>query len=238
MPPAARDEVVWVDPLVWAREILKELQSRRLGDVAKHLGVPLEQAHRAAGDAEATGRVLLGLAQQMPRVYGGARASSETVRRVSGTQSSPPGNAFGEPRGYQSTPHLVSVLLMALGSWAPVLFMWSQGIEWSGAAGRAAAIWYTVPALLAVLFVPGPLAQTTDPCATWYSSLRQPLVGHRVARTGCHPADRRRIPVAGGLIRCSRSNSWSRTSVRPCRRTSSPSSRRSSKTTLRPTRSC
>jgi DNA polymerase-3 subunit epsilon len=70
MPPAARDEVVWVDPLVWAREILKELQSRRLGDVAKHLSIPLEQAHRAAGDAEATGRVLLALAAQMPRVYG------------------------------------------------------------------------------------------------------------------------------------------------------------------------
>ena len=70
MPPAARDEVVWIDPLVWAREILKELKSRRLGDVTKHLGVPLEQAHRAAGDAEATGRVLLALAPQMPRVYG------------------------------------------------------------------------------------------------------------------------------------------------------------------------
>lgn len=70
LPPAARDDVAWVDPLVWAREILKELKSRRLGDVAKHLGVPLEQAHRAAGDAEATGRVLLALAPQMPRVYG------------------------------------------------------------------------------------------------------------------------------------------------------------------------
>lgn len=70
LPPAARDDVVWVDPLVWAREILKELQSRRLGDVAKHLGIPLEQAHRAAGDAEATGRVLLALAPQMPRIYG------------------------------------------------------------------------------------------------------------------------------------------------------------------------
>lgn len=70
MPPAARDDVVWVDPLVWAREILKELSSRKLGDVTAHLGIPLEQAHRAAGDAEATGRVLLGLAGQMPRVYG------------------------------------------------------------------------------------------------------------------------------------------------------------------------
>lgn len=70
MPPAARPDVVWVDPLVWAREILKELQTRRLGDVAKHLGVPLEQAHRATGDAEATGRVLLALAPQMPSIYG------------------------------------------------------------------------------------------------------------------------------------------------------------------------
>jgi DNA polymerase-3 subunit epsilon len=70
MPPAAREEVVWVDPLVWAREILKELQSRRLSDVAKHFGIPLAQAHRAAGDAEATGRVLMALAPQMPRVYG------------------------------------------------------------------------------------------------------------------------------------------------------------------------
>ncbi|MGB5811000.1 MAG: 3'-5' exonuclease [Polyangiales bacterium] len=70
MPPAARDDIIWVDPLVWAREILKELSSRKLGDVAAHLGIPLEQAHRAAGDAEATGRVLLSLAAQMPRVYG------------------------------------------------------------------------------------------------------------------------------------------------------------------------
>ena len=30
----------------------------------------LEQAHRAAGDAEATGRILLALAPQLPRVYG------------------------------------------------------------------------------------------------------------------------------------------------------------------------
>ena len=70
MPPAARDDVVWVDPLVWAREILKELSSRKLADVAAHFGIPLERAHRAAGDAEATGKVLLALASQMPRIYG------------------------------------------------------------------------------------------------------------------------------------------------------------------------
>jgi len=70
MPPAAREDIVWVDPLVWAREILKELSSRKLSDVTTHLGIALERAHRAAGDAEATGRVLLALASQMPRIYG------------------------------------------------------------------------------------------------------------------------------------------------------------------------
>ncbi len=69
-PPATREQIVWIDPLVWAREILKELKSRKLVDVATHLGVSLEQAHRAVGDAEATGRVLLKLAPHMPRIYG------------------------------------------------------------------------------------------------------------------------------------------------------------------------
>ena len=70
LPPAAQPDIAWIDPLVWAREILKDLKSRRLGDVASHFGIPLEQAHRATGDAEATGRVLLSLAPQMPRIYG------------------------------------------------------------------------------------------------------------------------------------------------------------------------
>jgi len=46
--------------------------------------------------------------------------------------------------------------LMAVGSWTPVAFMAWQGIAWSGPAGRAVAVWYTVPALLAVLLVQGP----------------------------------------------------------------------------------
>lgn len=69
-PPALRSDVTWLDPLIWAREILKDQKSRKLGDVAAHFGIPLEQAHRAAGDAEATGWVLLALADNMPRVYG------------------------------------------------------------------------------------------------------------------------------------------------------------------------
>ena len=70
LPPAMRAEVVWVDPLVWAREAFKEQKSRRLEVVAEQLGVPLEQAHRAAGDAEATGKVLYALAPNMPQAYG------------------------------------------------------------------------------------------------------------------------------------------------------------------------
>ena len=70
LPPALRDDVVWVDPLVWAREILKDEKSRKLGAVAEHFGIPLEQAHRAAGDAEATGHVLMALAANMPAMYG------------------------------------------------------------------------------------------------------------------------------------------------------------------------
>jgi DNA polymerase-3 subunit epsilon len=69
-PPALRGDVVWVDPLVWVRELHKYEKSRKLSDVCARLGIALEQAHRAAGDAEATGRVLLALATQMPRTYG------------------------------------------------------------------------------------------------------------------------------------------------------------------------
>ena len=39
-------------------------------DVAARLGVSLENAHRASFDAEATGRVLLALAEKMPERYG------------------------------------------------------------------------------------------------------------------------------------------------------------------------
>ncbi len=50
----------------------------------------------------------------------------------------------------------VPFALMAIGSWTPVVGMWLNGIEWSGAAGRAVAFWYTVPALVAILLVQGP----------------------------------------------------------------------------------
>jgi DNA polymerase-3 subunit epsilon len=69
LPPALRDEIVWLDPLVWARVVLEGQKSYKLGEIAAHLGVSLERAHRAAGDAEATGRVLFAIAHGMPKSY-------------------------------------------------------------------------------------------------------------------------------------------------------------------------
>lgn len=68
-PPACVAGGVWIDPLVWARELQKGERGHKLVDVAKRLGVSLENAHRASHDAEATGHVLLAFAPQMPRRY-------------------------------------------------------------------------------------------------------------------------------------------------------------------------
>lgn len=68
--PAALDPTVnWVDPLVWARELMPEAKSKRLGDICELLGIELNDAHRAWADAEATGKVLLAIADRMPRGY-------------------------------------------------------------------------------------------------------------------------------------------------------------------------
>ncbi|MDH5675478.1 MAG: 3'-5' exonuclease [Myxococcales bacterium] len=70
LPPAFDPEVSWIDPLVWSRELDKDQRSHKLGDVCERLGVSLDNAHRAASDAEATGRVLLALGARMPESYG------------------------------------------------------------------------------------------------------------------------------------------------------------------------
>jgi DNA polymerase-3 subunit epsilon len=59
--PSLKRDVVWVDPLVWAREIQQAEKSRSLGEVAQRLGIELERAHRASEDAEAAARVLYAL---------------------------------------------------------------------------------------------------------------------------------------------------------------------------------
>jgi DNA polymerase-3 subunit epsilon len=69
-PSAFLDGIVWIDPLVWARELYKDEKGHKLTDMAARLGIALDQAHRAATDAEATGRVLLALASRIPATYG------------------------------------------------------------------------------------------------------------------------------------------------------------------------
>lgn len=71
-PPAMRDDVDWIDPLVFARELFKgQGESRALGAVAERLGVVIERAHRATDDAEAGLRVLYALSRdaRIPRGY-------------------------------------------------------------------------------------------------------------------------------------------------------------------------
>lgn len=69
-PPALRPDVVWLDPLVWVRELQKYEKGKKLTEVTARMGIALDNAHRADADAEAAGRVLLALAPQMPNTYG------------------------------------------------------------------------------------------------------------------------------------------------------------------------
>ncbi|HEX7480078.1 MAG TPA: 3'-5' exonuclease [Polyangiales bacterium] len=69
LPPAFVPEVVWIDPLVWVRELYRDDKSKKLTEVTARLGIALERAHRAASDAEAAGRVLYALAERMPATY-------------------------------------------------------------------------------------------------------------------------------------------------------------------------
>jgi DNA polymerase-3 subunit epsilon len=72
LPPAIRDGVEWLDPLVWARHIQKYEKGKSLGEVTARLGIKLENAHRASDDAEAALLVLYEFAKdsRVPRAYG------------------------------------------------------------------------------------------------------------------------------------------------------------------------
>ncbi len=62
-------EVPALDPLVFARQLLPG-GSKKLGEVARRLGVVLEEAHRAVHDAEAAGKVLWALRERLPASLG------------------------------------------------------------------------------------------------------------------------------------------------------------------------
>jgi DNA polymerase III subunit epsilon len=84
-PPAAlRKGVDWVDPLVWARELQQGEKSRALSAVAERLGIEIGQAHRAADDAVAAGRVLVALLSdtRVPSTYAAFVREQRRLARV------------------------------------------------------------------------------------------------------------------------------------------------------------
>jgi DNA polymerase-3 subunit epsilon len=95
LPPALRRNVEWLDPLVFAREIYRDEQSRALGDMAERLGITLERAHRATDDAEAALQVLYALGKD-PRLPRGYAALLQEQRRL--------GRLFDEARRFWRKP--------------------------------------------------------------------------------------------------------------------------------------
>lgn len=67
--PALDDNVIWIDPLIWARELFKYEKGKKLTDMCQRLNITLDRAHRACGDAEAAGLVLLAMAAKLPERY-------------------------------------------------------------------------------------------------------------------------------------------------------------------------
>ena len=85
LPPALIPEVAWIDPLIWARELLQKKESKKLSSVAKELNIPLEHAHRAENDAKATGYILYAFHAKMPKDY---RTMIQTQRQYMAAQQS------------------------------------------------------------------------------------------------------------------------------------------------------
>jgi DNA polymerase-3 subunit epsilon len=83
-PPALRNGVEWLDPLVWARHIHKYEKGKTLGDVTARLGIKLENAHRASDDAEAALRVMyhFGKDDRVPKTYGGLMQEQRRLARI------------------------------------------------------------------------------------------------------------------------------------------------------------
>lgn len=68
-PPAMRNNVEWIDPLVWARATQPNAKGFKLGEVAARMDVRLEGAHRATNDAVAAGGVLQAILRESGLSY-------------------------------------------------------------------------------------------------------------------------------------------------------------------------
>ena len=60
------EEAPTLDPLIFARQFFKNHPRKNLGAIAKLLGIPLEEAHRATHDAEVAGHVLFAFEERLP----------------------------------------------------------------------------------------------------------------------------------------------------------------------------
>jgi len=58
----ALPEMMWVDPFVFICELDRFKKGKKLSDAAQRWGIKLEDAHRALGDAQAAGELMLKLA--------------------------------------------------------------------------------------------------------------------------------------------------------------------------------
>lgn len=61
-------EKLWIDPLVFIKEVDKFKKGKKLKDAAERWGVKLDGAHRAMADAQATGELLYKLAPHLKAV--------------------------------------------------------------------------------------------------------------------------------------------------------------------------
>ncbi len=84
-PPAVRQKVSWLDPLVLARELYKgKGESRALGAVAERLGISLQNAHRATDDAQAALQILYAFADdpRIPKTYAALLQEQRRLQRL------------------------------------------------------------------------------------------------------------------------------------------------------------
>ncbi len=84
LPPAFRQGVRWLDPLVWARALQAEAKSKSLGAMAELLNIELEQAHRATDDAAAAMLVMREFFKdvRVPKMYGAFMQEQMRLSRV------------------------------------------------------------------------------------------------------------------------------------------------------------
>ena len=107
LPPAVRDGVEWLDPLVWARELQKDEKSRSLSEVCGRLGIEMGRAHEQRTTRKRRSRcwsssagtpACRGNTRRSCRSSGGSRAPTRTCVGC-GARGAPEARFFWDLRG-------------------------------------------------------------------------------------------------------------------------------------------